>query len=132
MIGRPILGAGLVDRLQGSDRAKLIVRTLLETISGQRTIDEAATILECNGAYIHALRERLLTATIAAAEPRPHGPVPKPAPDEGTRDAIDTAEARARDAEVALELERCRSELALVFGPRLSRRAYRKKNRMRQ
>jgi hypothetical protein len=131
MIGRPILGAGLVDRLQGSDRAKLIVRTLLETISGQRTIDEAAKVLDCNGAYVHALRERLLTATIAAAEPRPHGPAPKPEIDAVTREAIDTAEARARDAEVALELERCRSELALVFGPRLSRRAFRKKNRTR-
>ncbi|MBA3937744.1 MAG: hypothetical protein H0X38_09795, partial [Planctomycetes bacterium] len=43
---------------------RLIVRTLLETISGVRTIGSAAEILDCNGAYVHALRERLLTATI--------------------------------------------------------------------
>jgi hypothetical protein len=126
MTGRPVLGPALVDRLAGSERAKLIVRTMLETIAGERTIDSAAQVLDCNGAYIHALRERLLEATIAAAEPRKPGPKPQatPAPDDG----IVFARHETRDAEVALELERCRSELALVLGPRLGRG---KKNRSR-
>ncbi len=128
MSGRPTTGPALVDHLDGSARAKLIVRTLLETISGTRSIASAAQALDCNGAYVHALRTRLLTATIAAAEPRPHGPPPTPEPDVATLTAIAAAEARARDAEVALELERCRSELALVLGPRLDRRRRAKKN----
>lgn len=121
MLGRPITGPALVERLAGSDRAKLITRTILETISGARTIDSAGSVLDCNGAYVHALRERLLVAAIAAAEPRTPGPKPKPAPEPEVADALRAAEARAKDAEVALELERCRAELALVIGPRLGR-----------
>lgn len=124
-MARPPTGPALVDTLDGSDRAKRIVRTLLETIAGTRTIDEAAIELDCNRAYVHALRDRLLTATIAAAEPRKSGPKPK-APDTDDAQRLADAEQRARDAEVALELQRCRTELALVLGPRLRRT---KKNR---
>ena len=127
MLGRPATGPALVDRLPGGDRAKLIVRTILETIAGTRTIDDAAAAIECNHAYVHALRERLLAAMVAAAEPRPHGPPPNPPADDALTAALAAAETRARDAQVALELERCRAELALVFGPRLGR----KKNRRR-
>ena len=132
MNGRPVTGPALIDRLDGSNRAKLIVRTLLETITGTRTIDSAAEVLDCNGAYVHALRERLLTATIAAAEPRAHGPAPKPTPDAATVDALAAANARACDAEVALEMERCRVELALVLGPRLGAKGRTKKNGRRR
>ena len=52
MIGRPTTGPALVDHLEGSVRAKLIVRTLLETLGGTRTIDSAAAVLDCNGAYV--------------------------------------------------------------------------------
>ncbi len=121
MIGRPTLGPALVDRLAGSDRAKLIVRTMLETISGALTIDDAARALDCNGAYVHALRERLLMATIAAAEPRTTGPKPKPPLTPDVAAQIQAAERRATDAEVALELERCRTELALTLGSRIGR-----------
>jgi len=121
-MGRPATGPALVDGLAGSDRAKLIVRTMLETISGTRTIDDAAHALECNRAYVHALRERLLLATIAAAEPRTTGPKPKPPLPADAQAQVNDAERRARDAQVALELERCRTELALVLGPRLGRK----------
>lgn len=127
MIGRPVTGPALVDRLAGGDRAKLIVRTVLETITGTRTIESAGEVIGCNHAYVHVLRERLLTAMVAAAEPRPHGPPPKPDPDPALADALAEAEARARDARIELEFERCRTELALTLGPRLGR----KKNRRR-
>jgi hypothetical protein len=131
-MGRPILGPALVDRLDGSERAKLIARTMLETIAGTRSIDDAATALDCNRAYIHALRERLLAAMVDAAEPRPHGPPPAPEPDPTLSEALKAAQVQARNAEVALELERCRHELALAFGPRLHHPKQRKKNRRRR
>lgn len=121
-LGRPIVGPALVDRLAGSDRAKLIVRTILETLGGHRTIDDAAAVLDCNRAYVHALRERLLTATIAAAEPRKPGPKPKAAEADDGDTPLREAQRRAKDAQIALELERCRTELALVLGPRLARK----------
>jgi hypothetical protein len=137
MMGRPVLGSALVDRLPGGDRAKLIARTIIDTMGGACTIDDAAQAIGCNRAYVHVLRERLLTAMVTAAEPRPHGPPPKPDPisdpDAAIAAALAAAEARARDAEVACELERCRTELALVLGPRLGlRREKVKKNRTRK
>lgn len=121
-IGRPPLGPVLVDSLPGSDHAKHVARTILETIAGTRTIESAAEALDCNRAYVHALRERLLTATIAAAEPRKPGPKPAPPLPPDAAAALADAERRAKDAEVALELERCRAELALVLGPRLAQK----------
>lgn len=121
-IGRPPLGPALVDTLPGSDRAKHVVRTILETIAGTRTIENAADALDCNRAYVHVLRERLLTATIAAAEPRKPGPKPAPELPPAATAALADAERRAKDAEVALELERARAELALVLGPRLAQK----------
>lgn len=121
MLGRPVTGPTLVDRLPGSDRAKLIVRTILETIGGTRTIDSAAKTLDCNHAYVHALRNRLLAATIAAAEPRTPGPKPQQPSEEEVNAAIAEAAERTNDAQVALELERCRTELSLALGPRIGR-----------
>ena len=130
MMGRPVLGSALVDRLPGGDRAKLIARTIIDTLDGACTVDDAAQAIGCNHAYVHALRERLLTAMVTAAEPRPHGPPPKPEADPAVVGALAAAHARMRDAEIALEFERCRTELALVLGPRLGQ--HRKKNRRRR
>lgn len=128
MMGRPVTGPALIDRLDGGDRAKLIVRTVLETIAGTRTIESAGAVIDCNQAYVHVLRDRLLTAMVAAAEPRPHGPPPTPDPDPALADALAEAKQRAADAQIEVEFERCRTELALVLGPRLGG----KKNRRRQ
>lgn len=128
MMGRPVTGPALIDRLDGGDRAKLIVRTVLETIAGTRTIESAGAVIDCNHAYVHVLRDRLLTAMVAAAEPRPHGPPPTPDPDPALADALAEAKQRAADAQIEVEFERCRTELALVLGPRLGG----KKNRRRQ
>jgi hypothetical protein len=129
MMGRPILGPDLVDHLNGSDRAKLMTRTILETISGICTIEEAAERLDCDRSYIHALRHRLLGAMLAAAEPRTPGPTPKPPPDPVLTSALCDAEQRLRDAEVALEFERLRTEMVQVFGQRPTVKKNRRRGR---
>jgi hypothetical protein len=126
-MARPPTGPYLVDRLAGSDHAKHRARVILGTIAGTLTIDEAATALECNRAYLHKLRDQLLDGMIAAAEPRKPGPRPQAlVPSLSKSDAITSALAeanrRASDAEVMLELERCRAELALVLGPRIKKK----------
>jgi hypothetical protein len=97
------------------------------------TIDQAGAALDCNHAYVHRLRDQLLDGLIAAAEPRKPGPKPaglvaSMAGADGDHDgpstviaALAEANRRASDAEVALELERCRTELALVLGPRIKK-----------
>lgn len=126
-MARPPTGPDLVNRLNGSAGAKHRALVILETIAGSCSVEEAALALECNTAYVHRLRDQLLDGMIAAAEPRTPGrkPAPPPTADE---QAITLAAAyqRASDAEVALELERCRVELALVLGPRV------KKNKRRR
>lgn len=129
MMGRPILGPDLVDHLDGSDRAKLMTRTILETISGICTVEAAAERLDCDRSYVHALRHRLLGAMLAAAEPRTPGPVPKPAPDPVLSRALMDAEKRLKDAEVALEFERLRTEMVQVFGQRLTPKKNRRRGR---
>lgn len=129
MMGRPILGPDLVEHLDGSDRAKLVTRTILGTIAGSCTIAQAGERMECNRAYVHVLRQRLLEAMLEAAEPRPPGPVPKPAPDPALTSALCDAEKRLKDAEVALELERLRTEMVQVFGQRPTPKKNRRRGR---
>jgi len=136
-MARPPTGPTLVDHRPGSDGAKHRARVILETIAGTMSIADAGAALDCNHAYVHRLRDQLLDGLIAAAEPRKPGPKPALVPslavggDGGCDDpavaaAVAEANRRVSDAEVALELERCRTELALVLGPRI------KKNGRRQ
>ena len=126
-MARPPTGPDLVNRLNGSAGAKHRALVILETIAGTCSVEEAALALDCNTAYLHRLRDQLLDGMIAAAEPRTPGrkPAPPPTADEQAT-VLAAAQRRASDAEVALELERCRVELALVLGPRV------KKNKRRR
>ena len=129
-MARPPTGPSLVDRLPGSDEAKHRTRIILETITGARSIEQAAQALDCNRSYVHALREQILTAAIQGAEARTPGPKSQPPSPEESQAAVIAAERLALDAKVALELERCRTELALVLGPRIGK-APKKKHRRR-
>lgn len=126
-MARPPTGPDLVNRLNGSAGAKHRAQVILETIAGTYSVEEAALALDCNTAYLHRLRDQLLDGMIAAAEPRAPGRKPAPPPTRDEQAAVLAAvQRRATDAEVALELERCRVELALTLGPRV------KKNKRRR
>ena len=126
-MARPPTGPELVNRLNGSAGAKRRALVILETVTGSCSVEEAALALDCNTAYLHRLRDQLLDGMIAAAEPRTPGRKPEPPPPATTMAALlAAANQRISDAEVALELERSRVELALVLGPRV------KKNKRRR
>ncbi|MFM2328884.1 MAG: hypothetical protein RLZZ494_987 [Pseudomonadota bacterium] len=126
-MARPPTGPNLINRLNGSAGAKHRALVILETIAGTCSVEEGALALNCNTAYLHRLRDQLLDGMIAAAEPRTPGRKPAPPPTRDEQAAVlAVAQRRATDAEVALELERCRVELALVLGPRV------KKNKRRR
>ena len=129
-MARPPTGPDLVHRLNGSADAKHRAQIILETIAGTRSIEDAGMALDCNTAYVHRLRDQLLDGMIAAAEPRIPGRKPAPPPTADQQAAVLAAAlSRASDAEVALELERCRTELALVLGSRLKKNANPKRRR---
>jgi hypothetical protein len=71
--GRPPLGPGLVEGLDASDEAKKRLKTVLETIGGARTVDEACEALGLSRPRYYQLVRAVLGAGAEALEPRPRG-----------------------------------------------------------
>jgi hypothetical protein len=108
--GRKPLGAQLVDRLQGSEHAKLRLKVILETLSGQRTIPEACDELGIQESMLHRVRSEVLQTALDRLEPRPMGRPPHMPSPEGQRVAeLEEELARQR---VALKTARVCQELA--------------------
>jgi len=132
-MARPITGPALVHRLDGSDAAKHKAEVLLATLTGRCTIDDAADQLGVTRAYVFVLRDQLLTGAIAAVEPRLPGPKRDVLPADPERaalaEALGAADRRAKDLEIALELERCRAELALILPQRSQKNGRRQRRR---
>jgi hypothetical protein len=59
--------------LEGSERAKQRLEVILETITGELTIDQACQCLGVGPAMLHRLRTEVLEAGLARLEPRPLG-----------------------------------------------------------
>ncbi len=62
------MGPQLVERLEGSERAKLRLQVMLETLAGTRSIPEACEILGISDSMFHRLRAEVLQTA-----PRPSG-----------------------------------------------------------
>lgn len=73
MAGRKPLGPGLVQHLDGSERAKERLEVILETIAGQLAIKDACARLGIGEAMFHKLRTRVLEACMEELEPKPRG-----------------------------------------------------------
>jgi transposase-like protein len=98
--GRKPLGAQLVDRLEGSEHAKLRLKVILETLAGRQTIPEACDALGIQESMLHRVRCEVLQTALDRLEPRPLGRPPQ----------VPSAEAQ-RVAELEEENVRLRAEL---------------------
>jgi transposase-like protein len=67
----------LVERLDGSERAKTRLRVILETLSGQRTIPDACEELGIQETMFHRVRSEVLQTALDRLEPRPLGRPPR-------------------------------------------------------
>jgi len=76
-------GPALVERLDGSERAKERLETILETISGRLTIEQACRRLGIKATRFHALRDEALKASLERLEPKSAGRPPHVETDEG-------------------------------------------------
>lgn len=74
--GRKPLGAQLVDRLQGSEHAKIRLKVILETLAGRQTIPEACNELGIQESMLHRVRSEVLQTALGRLEPRPMGRPP--------------------------------------------------------
>jgi len=73
MPGRKPLGPRLARNLDGTEQAKERLEIILETIAGERTIENACEELEISDARFFQMRTQVLEAALARLEPRPAG-----------------------------------------------------------
>jgi hypothetical protein len=71
------LGAGHVDQLSGSERAKLRLATILNTLRGELKISDACQQLGVCESRFFAMRHHWLQEALELLEPRPAGRPPK-------------------------------------------------------
>jgi hypothetical protein len=76
-VGRKPLGAAHVDHLTGSPLAKERLRWILQTMRGERTVQEACRALSIGPSRFHAMRNRWLQRAVGLLEPRRAGRPPK-------------------------------------------------------
>ncbi len=75
--GRKPTGTNLVERLDGSERAKIRLKAILETLSGQRSIPEVCEELGIQESMFHRVRGEVLQTALDRLEPRPLGRRPQ-------------------------------------------------------
>ena len=71
--GRKPLGAGHVDQLGGSERAKLRLATILNTLRGELKVADACQQLGVCQSRFFAMRHHWLQEALELLEPRPAG-----------------------------------------------------------
>jgi hypothetical protein len=118
--GRKPLGAQLVDRLEGSDHAKIRLKVILETLAGRQTIPEACDELGIQESMLHRVRSEVLQTALGRLEPRPMGRPPHaPSPEVHRVAELEEENLRLRSKLRAAEIRR---ELAEKL-PRMSKPA---------
>lgn len=111
--GRPPLGCGIVDLLDGTDEQKLRLRTIMEVIAGKRSVEEACELLGIERARYYMIQHAVLVAGLEALLPRKPGRPQAAPPPEDTR--VRELEEKVSDLELEVELARVREEIALTM-----------------
>jgi molybdenum-dependent DNA-binding transcriptional regulator ModE len=122
--GRKPLATKHVERLDGSQQAKLRLTTILETMRGELTIPEACRRLGMCESRFHALRHRWLQESLELLEPRRAGR-PSKQPQTSPREE-ELVEDNAR-LEKDLQVARAQREVAEVMAVTGSAGATKKK-----
>lgn len=107
------MGSALVQRLDGSQRAKLRLEVIIETLAGRLKIAEACQRLGIGEAMFHRVRMEVLEAALERLEPRPLGRPPR----ETTVDSMELAvqAQRIEALETELHVAEVRQEIATVL-----------------
>jgi hypothetical protein len=117
----------IIDRQDASELARERCRVLMQVISGDLTMEAAATQLGISRQRLHELRERMTAVSVASLEPQSPGRPAAPAPD-AKDDEIAQLRAELGRTKRDLDCAMIRAEIAMVFGDRLGS----KKNSMEE
>lgn len=111
--GRPPKGTGLVDGLQASDDAREKLRIILQTVTGELSVEEGCRQLGVAETRFHDLRNEVLHSAAQALEPRRRGRPPTPEPTEEARE-VDRLRQQVVDLSIDLRAAQIREEIALI------------------
>ena len=111
--GRPPKGVNHVDSTEASEQAKQRLKILLQTISGELTVEQACTQLQISEARFYELRDEWLQAAVSALEPKPQGRPPAPPPQEP--DELEQLRARNKRLELELRAAQIREQIAAMM-----------------
>jgi hypothetical protein len=106
--GRKPLGIGHVDQLSGSERAKLRLTTILETLHGELKIADACQVLGVCESRFFALRNEWLQESLELLEPSVMGRPPQPPIDPRQQELEQTnaeLEQQLREAQVRRDVD---------------------------
>jgi hypothetical protein len=107
----------IIDRQDASEVARERCRVLMRVVSGEMTMETAATQLGISRQRLHALRERMTTVSVASLEPQSSGRPAAPGPD--AKDLrIAALEQELGRTKRDLDCAMIRAEIALVFDDR--------------
>jgi hypothetical protein len=113
--------------VSASEQARTRLKVLLETITGEKSMDAACQALNIHKSRLFTLRTGMLEAAAAALEPQPMGRPPQAASPEAAR--IAELEAEINRLLVELEGSRLRVELAQALGAESGERSLRRKKK---
>jgi hypothetical protein len=141
--GRPPLGPKLVENLDCSEVDKIKARTILETVSGEKTVAEACELLGVGETRFREMRENFLVAGLVGIAPKPKGRPRKR--EETPEEEVEALKKENAYLKKELEFSRARTVLATAFphivkdpsdqkktDPRKERRRKRKAERKRK
>ena len=111
--GRKPLALEHVQQLDGSERAKQRMSTLLKTLQSDCSVGEARAQLGLSESQFHAVRQRWLQGALRLLEPQPPGRRPKERRPECARIEQLEQEVRALRRELALTQAQCEVTAAL-------------------
>ena len=122
--GRPPEGLKHVQKLAGARQDKQRLQVILETLTGERTVESACAALGVGESRFHVLRRQALEGALAGLAPRPTGRPRK----EPETDPTETERLRERVKELEIDLRAAlvRTELALSM-PHVLRRPKKKR-----
>lgn len=113
----------LVESLEGETSIKAQLQSILDVLSGRKSVADACAGLGVSEATFHRLKDKALTAALEALVPKPAG---RPAKADETPSDVKELQRKLRETRIELEASRIREEIALVM-PHLLKRPDEKK-----
>ena len=110
--GRPALGVGHVERLDGDAEPKQRLEVILRTLQGELTVEQACDELGIGAAQFHRLRDAALEGALAALAPKPPGRPPRPPPEPSR---VEQLEEEVLELKIDLRASQLREEIAVVM-----------------